>query len=165
MKAPKKGNSMSDIPTTSWEFFSLSRDVLGTGVFWRIFGVEKSQVSRWAVNPGGAGDTQRNPIDRLADLFHRMVEAGEAEACRAQVAQLARAVGLELATPDASCRPEGKPLAEEIMDIHPAIVEHAQAMRRGDSVQAVEAWEREAIRQIKQATNSYREDIACGGNI
>lgn len=165
MKASKKGNSMSDIPTTSWEFFSLSRDVLGTGVFWRIFGVEKSQVSRWSVNPGAAGDTQRNPIDRLAELLRRMVEAGEIEACRAQVAELARAVGLELASPDLACRPEGKSLSDEIMDIHPAVVEHAQAIRRGDSQQAVDAWEREAIRQIKQASNAYREGCVCGGNI
>lgn len=165
MKATKKGNMKTDVPTSTWEFFSLCRDVLGTGVFWRIFGVEKSQVSRWSVNPGAAGDTQRNPLDRIMDLFRRMVEAGEVEACRAQVGEFAQLVGLELSTPEESCRAEGKPLADEIMDIHPAIVEHAQAIRRGDSSQAVEAWEREAIRQIKQATNAYRAGCVCRGNI
>ena len=165
MKATKKGNMKTDVPTSSWEFFSLSRDVLGTGVFWRIFGVEKSQVSRWSVNPSAAGDTQRNPEDRLLELYHRMVEAGEIEACRARVAVFAQAVGLELSDPDASCQPEGKPLADEIMDIHPAVVEHAQAIRREDPEQAVDAWEREAIRQIKQATRAYKVERACRGNI
>lgn len=164
MKATEKGNMKADIPTSSWEFFSLSRDVLGTGAFWRIFGVEKSQVSRWSVNPGAAGDTQRNPEDRLLELYARMVDAGEVEACRARVAVFAKAVGLELADPDASCQPEGKPVHEELMDIHPAVVEHAQAIRRGDSDQAVDAWEREAIRQIKQASRAYKAGCVCRGN-
>jgi len=156
----RQGSMTPDIPISSWEFFSLSRDILGSGAFWRIFGVEKSQVSRWAVNPHAAGDSQRNPLDRLGDLFHKMVEAGETEACRTQIAELAKIVGMELATPDADCQPEGKPIQDELLDIPPAIVEHCQSIRRRDPIQTVESCERAAIREIRQATAAYKEEVA-----
>lgn len=157
MNQPAKGKSSSAIPTSTWEFFGLARDVLGTGSFWRIFGVEKSQVSRWAVNPDAAADHQRNPLDRLAQLFRLMADSGEREAVVARVADLARIVGMELVEPEQTCRPEHPTIEQELLDVHPACVEHAQAIRRDDGDQAVEAWEREAIRQIKQATAAYRE--------
>lgn len=144
---------------------ALSRDILGQPAMFRIYGIEHSALGRMCVNPDEKEDARRNPIDRMLLHFSRMVRAGEIEACQAQVAEFAEVVGLELACPDASCKPEGKPIVDELLDIHPAIIEHAEAIRRGDPTQAVDAWEREAIRQIKQASNAYREGCKCRGNI
>lgn len=164
MQAMKKGIDDTVIPTTSWEFMALSRDILGQPAMFRIYGIEHSALGRMCLNPEEKDDARRNPIDRMILHFARMVRAGEVEACRAQVALFAHEVGLELADPDASCQPEGKPVHEELMDVHPAVVEHAQAIRRGDSDQAVDAWEREAIRQIKQASRAYKAGFVSRGS-
>jgi hypothetical protein len=157
MQAVKKGNVSSEIPASTWEFMDLSQDVL-KGAMFRIYGIEKTTLGRMCINPAVHDDARRNPIDRVALHFEKMVAAGYADEVAAQISALAALVGLELCDPDEACKPEGKPLQDELLDIHPAIVEHGQAIRRGDSVQAVEAWERKAIHEIKQATNAYRED-------
>ena len=126
----------------------------------RIFGMEKSALGRMCINPEIHEDARRNHLDRVALHFRKMLEAGHREAVVAQIAEFAALVGMELVAPDSECQPEGKPVQEELLDIHPAIVEHAQAIRRRDPLQAVEAWERESVRQIKQATNAYREECA-----
>lgn len=164
MQAMKKGNVAPQIPTTSWEFMALSRDILGQHAMFRIYGMERSTLGRMCLNPEIHEDARRNLLDRVALHLTKMVEAGEVEACRAQVSELCRIVGMEMTDPDASCQPEGKPIHEELMDIHPAVVEHAQAIRREDSEKAVDAWEREAIRQIKQATRAYKAGCVCRGN-
>jgi len=158
MNSNEKGKMMPEIPTSTWEFMSLAYNVLGKGVFYRIFGVEKSQISRWTVNPDFSADHQRNPIDRLRILFEGMVQAGESAAVMSMISEISRPLGghIELCTPPT---PEKENVQEELLDVHPACTEHAQSIRTKQPVRTVEFWEDKSIQQIKEATEAYRREV------
>jgi hypothetical protein len=159
MHSNEKGNMRPEIPSSTWAFMSLARDHLEVSGLHRIFGVDRSQISRWTKNPAVFDDAQRNPIDRLRLLFERMVEAGEAAAVLSMISELSRPLGgpVEVCAP---VTPERETLLDELMDIHPACTEHAQSIRRGDELRTVEHWEVEAIRQIREGTEAYRKGLA-----
>lgn len=158
MPSNVKGSIGPQIPSTTWEFMALARDVIGLPAFHRIFGVEKSQVSRWAVNPDFSADSQRNPLDRLRMLFERMVEAGESAAVVSMISELARPLGgpVEVCAP---VIPERETVQEELLDIHPACTEHSQSIREDRGIRAVEHWEAMSIKEIREATEKYRQEI------
>lgn len=155
MKSKEKGNMSPEIPASTWEFFRLARSVLGNSVINRVFGVEKSQIGRWASNPGLENEHQRNPVDRLRALFEEMIEAGEHAAVMAMISELSRPLGgpVQVCAP---VEPERETVQDELLDIHPACTEHAQAIRMGQPVRVVEHWGQEARKQIDQATEIYR---------
>ena len=139
----------------------MARNALEVSGLHAIFGVERSQVSRWTKNPEIYDDAQRNPIDKVKTLFSRMVDAGESAAVAAMVVDLSEPLGchVEMQSPAV---PEHESVQDELLDIHPACAEHAQAIRSGGDMRAVEHWEREAIKQIQQATEAFRLKFGDG---
>lgn len=158
MSTHGKGNFLPDVPTTAWEFYGLSRDVLGASGLHRLYGVEKSQVSRWCCNPDFTADTQRNPIDRLRMHFAVMAGQGHAGAVVAMLRELAEPLAgcLELRQRD---EPQHACIRDELLDIPPAVAAHAQAIRMGWPLRGVEELQDHALREIRQATEAYRRAV------
>lgn len=142
-------------PFHTWEFFQACSDALGDQKLQSIYNRSYSEIRRWCRNPDFTSDSSRNPLDRLETMVEQLDKYGRRDVAEAAVRRLAKTLGLDLVNVE-PCVPERETVAEELLDIHPAIVEHAKSCRAGE-IRAAEAWERQAIEEIRQATEKARQ--------
>lgn len=142
------------VPSRSWEFYALARDILGAATIFRIFGVEKSQVSRWCHNPEFGGDTARTPTDRLRLLLERMADAGQVDAARAELSGMAQALGCRLVCDDAD--PDGATVEAECLDDYPVLTAMHAAIRAGEHPDRVDSLAIRAQAEIAETATLHR---------
>jgi hypothetical protein len=144
-------------PFRTWEFFECSISVLGATWMQKVWSRGYGQLRRWSRDPAFTSDSERNPLDRLKIVLRELREQGHGDVAESSVRMLAHAIGMEVVSTDPPT-PEHDTLAEELLDIHPAVVEHALACQDGD-VGAAEHYEREAMREIQEPTEACRRAV------
>lgn len=142
-------------PSNTWEIMLATRDAVGATEMQKIFSRGQTQINRYC-QPPGAGDGQRNPLDRMQILFKMLAENGEQEVVRSAINLFAECIDCRLKEVT-KVVPDKATVEEECLDDFPELVAMDALINRDEHPRVVTRQAEKAKGEIDETLASYMQ--------
>ncbi len=140
----------------SWQFFLSCRRILGDTFLTTLYNRGSRQIYRWSSDPDFTSPEgfERNPLDRMKILLHRLHERGRSDIALAALSFLSKAIDCQV-HPIPIITPDKATIEAEMLDDYPAILRLHEAIRDSEPDEAVTHHCLEAKRELDETLFKY----------